>query len=73
MDMTKRNHKPLYKTTVVIWSEFDGTTIELSELARDAEVGESYCAFSRSELVEDPESDPFWDGTDFFDDGEEQS
>lgn len=63
--------RALYKTTIVIWSEYDGTTVELSDLARDAEVGESYCSRYRSEQCANPEADPDWDGTEFFTDPEE--
>jgi len=57
----------LFKTTIVIWSEYDPTNIvEIDELARDAIAGESYCSSSQSILVEDPEKDADWDGTEFF-------
>ena len=61
--------KPLYKTTIIIWSEDDPTNrYELSELAREAEFGEAYCSHLAAERIADPEKDPHWDGTDFFDD-----
>lgn len=56
----------LYKSTIVIWSEENPMQLELAELARKAEVGGAYCSKLRAELVEDPKSDPDWDGTDFF-------
>jgi hypothetical protein len=62
----------LYKTTIVIWSEYDGAKVELSALAREAEQGEAYCSSYRSESVEDPSTDPAWDGTEFFGDGDER-
>ena len=40
--------------------------MELSELARDAENGESYCSKQVCEVVDNPEGDPDWDGTEFF-------
>lgn len=58
--------KPLYKTTIVIWSEEDPSDVELEELAREATEGNSYCSKMRSEPIEDPKSDPAWDGTEFF-------
>lgn len=67
--------KPLYKTTIVIWSEEDPSHMELSHLARDAETGNSYCAKSESVRVHDPAKDPDYDGTEFFgaeDDGEDE-
>lgn len=57
---------PLYKTTAIIWSEFSGEEVELEHLAREATDGEAYCSGYRSERVEKPESDPAWDGTEFF-------
>jgi hypothetical protein len=57
----------LFKTTIVIWTEYDPTNIvEIDDLARDAISGESYCSSSESVLVEDPEKDTDWDGTEFF-------
>jgi hypothetical protein len=59
--------KPLFKTTVVIWSTSDPTDrVELSDLACDAEVGASYCSVMRTVRVEDPAADPDMDDTEFF-------
>lgn len=58
--------KPLFRTTIVIWSERATTDMELSDLARDAESGASYCSVMRGEWIAEPEGDPSWDGTDFF-------
>ena len=64
--------KPLHKTTVVIWSDYDPThTMELSELAREAESGNAYCSRFRAVLVKDPTHDSDWDDTEFFGDGTE--
>ena len=60
--------RPLFKTTIVIWSDFDPVSAELSELAREAEVGEAYCSRSARVFVQDPVNDPDWDGTEFFGD-----
>lgn len=59
----------LWKTTLVIWSPYNPTqeNRELSDLARDAEVGESYCSQSITEYVLFPKLDPEWDDTEFFD------
>jgi hypothetical protein len=46
--------RPLFKTTIVIWSEGDGTQVELSHLAREAEIGDAYCSRCGSELITDP-------------------
>lgn len=60
-----------YKTTIVIWSEYDPaddpTDNMLSDLARDAEQGSAYCSQAVTKPVEDPASDPDWDRTEFFD------
>lgn len=61
----------LYKTTVVIWSEFDPATLDLSDLARDAESGDSYCSKLTRQFVTEPSDDPDWDGTEFFSANEE--
>jgi hypothetical protein len=55
----------LYKTTVTIWSEFDPSDVELSDLAREADQGEAYCSSCISQHVE-TDGDPDWDGTEFF-------
>jgi hypothetical protein len=59
----------LCKTTIVIWSEPEvySESLELEDLARDAQSGESYCSKMEKELVDDARSDPDWDGTEFFD------
>lgn len=44
--------KKLFKTTVVILSEYDPTNlIELADLARDADSGESYCLSQSTEEI----------------------
>lgn len=63
----------LFKTTIVIWSDFHpgDEGLELEDLARDASSGESYCSKFNTEAVENPEADPAWDGTEFFDSDDE--
>jgi len=56
----------LFKTEIVIWSEYPGTAVELSRLAREAESGDAHCSVYRSARVAVPELDPAWDGTEFF-------
>ena len=59
--------KKLYKTTVVLWSEYDPSNqVELEDLARDATSGEAYCSKQCTILIEDPQGDPDWDMTEFF-------
>ena len=59
---------PLYKTTIVIWSEDSLQEVELEDAAHAATSGDAYCSRYRSEKVEDPWTDPDWDGTEFFGD-----
>lgn len=63
--------KPLYKTTIIIWSEYNPEDVELDDIASDATNGESYCTTCTHELVPDPEFDPDWDNTEFFDEPDE--
>jgi len=64
----------LFKTTIVIWSEYDpsANNMELEDLAREATGGDAYCSKQEGEWV-DPRMDEAWDGSEFFgtDDGEE--
>lgn len=63
--------RPLYKSTITIWSTFDAGTVELSQLAREAEEGMAYASHFRPTYVADPSQDPdFTTGAaEFFDDG----
>ncbi len=59
----------LYKTTIVIWSEYDpleewGGSLE--DLGREATSGNAYCSKMETIRVDDPPGDPDWDGTEFF-------
>lgn len=58
----------LYKTTIVIWTEYDPGSVELVDLAREAHVGDAYCSKQISEEISQYENDPDWDGTEFFGD-----
>jgi hypothetical protein len=67
--MTKKKKKPLYKTTIIIWSEFDPhENMELVDLAQEATDGMAYCTSMVRKLVKDPSKDKDWDGTEFFHD-----
>jgi len=64
--------KHLFKTTIVIWSEYDtDMRVELVDLAREAVSGDSYCSKMSCVEVEDPQKDPDWDDTEFFNIGDE--
>ena len=59
--------KPLYKTTIIIWTEYDPNGLELTNLASQAERADGDCSRMTSGLVAKPEKDPAWDSTEFFD------
>ena len=60
--------KPLYKTTIVIWTEYDpdANKVDLIDLARAATGGDAYCSVHEVLKVEHPERDRDWDETEFF-------
>jgi hypothetical protein len=58
--------RALLKTTIVIWSEIDSEGMNIADLAQDAIGGESYCSKEDTKVINDPESDPDWDDTEFF-------
>lgn len=63
--------KPLFKTTIIIWSEENTDNVSAEELARDADNGDSYCSVKNCRRVDNPDEDEDWDDTDFFGDDEE--
>jgi hypothetical protein len=58
--------RPLYKTTVVIWTDYDASGVSLQDLAFDAEEGNGYGLRSDSAKVDIPESELDKDGLEFF-------
>lgn len=66
--LKKRDMDTLYKTTIVIWSEYnpEESCMEIDELARAACGGNAYCSKVETVHVEVPERDRDWDGTEFF-------
>jgi hypothetical protein len=71
MPKARKKTQPLWKTTIVIWSEQqppDG--ISLEEIGREADEGSYYCSRQGSEIIDQPSRDPAWDGTGFFEVGE---
>lgn len=65
--------RPLYKTTIVIWSDYNPIDkMELEDLAREATSGDAYCSKMTAERVEDPEGNPDWDRTEFFQEDEDE-
>lgn len=57
---------PLWKTSVVIWTDYDPRGRELEDLAREATSGDAYCSKQQAVEVSDPAGDDDWDGTEFF-------
>jgi hypothetical protein len=57
----------LYKTAITIWSKYDPAELELTDLAHRAKTGDAYCSRTTCVLIAEPERDPDWDGTGFFD------
>lgn len=71
--MSSNTRKGLFKTVVVIWSEYNPSgCVELEDLARDATTGKSYCSRQDTIYVPDPVVDPDWDCTEFFMHGEHE-
>lgn len=65
--------RKLWKTTIVIWSKEDPShKYEIVDLAREATDGMMYCSNMIAVPVEDPKNDPDWDGTEFFDEEENE-
>jgi len=62
----------LYKTTIVIWSEADPSSMELSHLAQDAESGGSFCSRMSIESVDDPYADEHPPSPEFFYNSDEE-
>jgi hypothetical protein len=61
--------KALYKSAVVIWTEYDPSKVDpqLSDLAFHAETEYVWCSSMKTVRVADPEKDPEWNDTDFWD------
>jgi len=53
----------LYKTTIVIWTEYDPDGVDIDYLGRDAIYGDAYCSSVERECIEDSSLFP---DTEFF-------
>jgi hypothetical protein len=53
----------LYKTTIVIWTEYDPSDMDIEYLARDATSGDSFCDQQTHEVITDKNKFP---DTEFF-------
>ena len=60
----------LYKTILVIWTEYPTDEVGLEDLGHAATSGDAYCVSQDCTLIPDVANDPHWDGTEFF--GEEE-
>ena len=49
--------KGLWKTTVTIWTKYDGENVELRELAEEAESGQGFCSAFHSVFVPEEKLD----------------
>lgn len=58
----------LWKTRIIIWTDYDPSGIELDSLAREAQVGDAYCSSQSTREVNTGSlpDDSDWDGTEFF-------
>ena len=56
----------LYKTILVIWTEYPTDEVELADLGHAATSGDAYCVSQDCTLTPDVANDPHWDGTEFF-------
>ena len=54
----------LYRTTLVIWTAFDPSGMENTDLARESDSGDAFCASRETTPVTNPVEFP---DTDFFD------
>jgi len=59
----------LYKSTIVIWTEYEPSLVDLEVLGRDATSGDAFC--EQHDVDEITDQDEFPD-TDFFGHDEEQ-
>lgn len=55
----------LFKTTIVIWTEYDTDTVDLYDLAAQAVDGNAYISKFICKKT-DTDNDKNWDGTEFF-------
>ncbi len=57
------NPSKLWRTTVVIWTDYDPAGMELDDLAREATSGDGFCSQQNTEEISDPTQFP---ETEFF-------
>lgn len=52
----------LYRTTIVVWTDYPPNDMELADLAREATIGDALCDYRVTEVVTDAGSFPDDDG-----------
>lgn len=53
----------LWRTTIEIWTDYDPSHMEISDLAQEATTGDAYCTHQIVERIADPDKFP---ETEFF-------
>ena len=61
---------PLFRTTIVIWTDFNPSEMELDDLAREAISGDAFCSLQEVAEIDNPNEFP---ATEFFDAPEDES
>jgi hypothetical protein len=64
--MPKIAQQALYRTTIVIWTDYDASSVALADLGHDATEGEAYCSQQECVLVDDPQADAHPPSPEFF-------
>jgi len=59
-------NKPLFKTAITIWTDYDPSMVETDVLTRGVYGGLAYAVRQATVQVDDPASDPDFPDTDFF-------
>lgn len=63
--------KPLFKTTIVVWSNESTAGRDIDSIARDAMDGDCFCSSQECEYVADPSKDEDYIDTSFFNDSDD--
>lgn len=58
--------RALYKTTIVVWTEYDTEHLDIECLGQQAMDGEAHNSKFSCEYIEKPEDDSDWDDSEFF-------
>ena len=58
--------KPLWKTSILIWTDYDPQNFEIDSLSYQAMEGDAYCSAVKIDYVANPDLDTQWDDAEFF-------